>query len=552
MAEDRAEIRFGASGTEDVVSAVGRIKDSMSGLEGSITGGVGKAVGAVAGQLGAMAQTALHVATALGTINIAAAVEQAKAFNEQIARMSVASGQSVADLNARFTDIRKAVGESEVVVEALASSLARVTYDFGGAIDAQKALGQEAIANGRSLAEYQQLGAVLATAGVAGKDTASVLGVLRAQAESLGVAGGPKAFLDQIMALGPALQQLSGGASAANTGFAAVLAGASNSPQMAGRVQQSVFGTMEAHAVGLSRTLGHDILDEYGHVKDPAAVAEELKANLSKRGYSERQKLIAFRNYFGNEAGSVMYHADLSKRAGGGTSSGASDAAENFVGMDEGQRRLLRLQNEANQRNSVGGLVDAQDAWGGLFSSHPMLGVVASAAAGAGIKGGMGWLGGLFGGGGAAAAGGATTAGTGGAFALSNFAANGAAAAGVGGAGTIAAAGLAALAGMFGQGAAVSSLGEDRDAMGAKWREEHAGIIAGEHHAAASRGANPLQRMIADLVARGADPKLAEATAKAMGNDLRSGAPLKVQVVSMNATPDQHLQRSRADGKGAQ
>jgi hypothetical protein len=330
---------------------------------------------------------------------------------------------------------------------------------------------------------------------------------------------------------------------------------------MAQRVQGATLGRIEGDAVAISRTLGYDILDEHGHVKDPGKVVDDLKNSLKRRGYSKQQQLIALRNYFGNEAGSELFHADTSPAARAKALASERDyiaamASESFVTMSEGQREALRLENAAKQREAVEPIVGFQDTWSSMFASHPVAGLVAGGALGsvgtAALRGAAGAIRGATAAAGSAAAGtSAAGAEIGNAYALSNFVANGAGSASAGG--SIFAPLAAIAAGIFGQGAVVSSLGEDRESMGEKWRKEHQGVINAEK-AAMFRGtapSDPLKSVISALVSQGADPKLAEATAKAIGSDLRSGGPLRVQLVNVN-TPDAEVRMSRAAGNGAQ
>jgi len=141
-------------------------------------------------------------------------------------------------------------------------------------------------------------------------DTEAQIGQVIAQADKLGTVGGPRALRDLFVGLGPALEQVSGemdkGREKARAFAAALTAGLN--PAQAQRVAGATFGGLQGNALNIQRTLGRDILDEHGHVKDPAKVLQDLSTKMKRRGMSEKSQLMAWRSDFGQEAGSELYY----------------------------------------------------------------------------------------------------------------------------------------------------------------------------------------------------------------------------------------------------
>src|SRR3954471_194510 len=106
---DRAEIRLGASGGEELVrladdlrgswtKAASSIGEAWNGVGGRITGAVGGALRAVGGQFAQFAQDAIRVATLAHNITLAGAVESARQFDDTLGRLVVSKGVQLADL----------------------------------------------------------------------------------------------------------------------------------------------------------------------------------------------------------------------------------------------------------------------------------------------------------------------------------------------------------------------------------------------------------------------------------------------------------------------
>src|SRR4051812_3686387 len=117
---DRAEVRLGATGAdeairaaEDVrgayVRAASGISDAWQGLGGRITGAVGGAIRSVGSSVSTLAQDSIRLATALGNVSLARAVEQARALDETVGRMAIGRGVQLADLGDKLTRASKGI-----------------------------------------------------------------------------------------------------------------------------------------------------------------------------------------------------------------------------------------------------------------------------------------------------------------------------------------------------------------------------------------------------------------------------------------------------------
>lgn len=415
---DRAEVRLGASGADDVIRtaedvraayerAADGVGNAWQNVGSKITGAVGGAIKSIGGSIGTLATDSIRLATAMGNISLARAVDSARQFDEQLGRITASRGIGLAELNTRLTATSKNILIGEPQIAAEARGIAALTGDFKGAMSAMKGLGEEAIATGRSADEMAPLGVVLKNVlGVSG-ETEEALGKIRAQADKLGTVGGAAMFERQIEALGGAMAGFDAKTERARdrlTAFAGVL-GRGLAPNVASKVQQQTLGALESSALEINRTLGRDILDENGNVQDPARVIRDLSESMKRRGMTGPRALRGWRRYLGNQAGSRVFnalqHGELSEDgiatlAGLRPSEDAHDAAGQFAGSKVGERLSVQLEHERAQRSVAEPLLDAQTSWGKAFSGHP----IASAAAGnlsaaAGMSGAK-WLSGKF------------------------------------------------------------------------------------------------------------------------------------------------------------
>lgn len=401
---DRAEVRLGATGADDVIRDAESIKSAYVGAAGAISdawkdmggrmGLVGSGIKAIGSSITTLTQDTIRLATAANNISLARAVDSARSFDDTLGRIVASKGVQLADLNTKLTATSKAILVGEPAIAAEARAISGLTGDFRGAMEAMQGLGEEAIATGRSADDMAPLGVVLKNVlGVAG-DTREELGKIRSQADALGNIGGAATFERQIEALGGVLEGFSAKTDSARnrlTAFAGVLAHGLT-PNVAGKVQQQTLGALEGSALEINRTLGRDILDENGNVGDPSKVIRDLAASMQRRGLTGQRALRGWRRYLGNQAGSRVYnalqHGELSEEAIGklanlGPSAEAHDKAAEFAASDPGHRLGVQLASERGMRGSwaTHAMLGAQTGWQDTFGGSP----IASGAAGMGL-----------------------------------------------------------------------------------------------------------------------------------------------------------------------
>ena len=413
---DDAKITIRADGSQAVTEA-GKIRQAMSGAAAATGTAFKTAGGEIKNLLGGIGRDALSAATSLNRVNFDSAIASAVEYKRTTAELAQASGRDVGVVRAQLEYLSNATGEGEQALQRYVKAVGDVTYSYAGAADAAKALGDEALASGRSIEEYKALGHALAEMGADGQDAEKVLANIRAQAQGLGTIGGPKALQDQLASLGDTVQQVDLDTDEAKRKFTALLGvlGAGQRPEQARRTQASVLSTLTGRAREVSRTVGYDILDEQGRVKDPTKVIADLKRDVAARGLSQKQQRQAFRDLFGNVEGSQVFNADIggqvAKVAALAPKSAAEDAAK-VRASEEFKRREAENRAERGKRELGEKAAPWQTRISNLIAEHPVAGTLAATYGGSVGKSllGAGWNA-LFGGGGGAAAGGGSGAG---------------------------------------------------------------------------------------------------------------------------------------------
>lgn len=183
MADERARVVAELTGGSAVASEAAKIDKALSSV-----GGVARTVG---GAVAGMAAETLRAVGVMQTINLAGAVEQAKALDLATARLGQSAGTSGTTLKATFDAVESKTLASSTAMTQFAASLGRVTYDSKGAVASVSALADEALATGRDLGDELPLAVALRGMGVdAERLTGSLVASaiwLRASAPSAGL-----------------------------------------------------------------------------------------------------------------------------------------------------------------------------------------------------------------------------------------------------------------------------------------------------------------------------------------------------------------------------
>lgn len=236
--------------------------------------------------------------------------EKAKTFSE---RTAITARQVRASLGEMRMDLR--VNEQTTLQSADAQQdyLAAVEQSTYGGADAAKSLetvAQAATLMGRKAADMAPFAASIQTLYGHSEDVGVKLEELVAKADRLSVNGGPKALLDTVAALRPALANVSQEAGVAGDkllAMAAVLQGRMR-PGQAQAVTSGAVGMIQGRWMDIERTLGHQVLDKDGNVADPVQTIKEIRAVADKKyGKGEsRAKRFAMLNEFGPQLGSAI------------------------------------------------------------------------------------------------------------------------------------------------------------------------------------------------------------------------------------------------------
>ena len=375
-AEAAAAAEATRSGWVRAAEDIGNAWDKAGGKLKSLGGSAIREVGA---EVSKLATDAIRLGMAFQNLNLAGAVSSAKQFDDAMDRIVVSKRVGMAELSGEFRKTSDAIMVGERAIAAQSSALARLTGDFKGAVAAQKGLGEEALATGRTSEEMIPFGAVLKNVLNVAGDTSDAIGVIRAQARDMATTGGPAALEAQLVSLSGAMSHFSAKTEEQRnrlTGLVAVL-GKGQTPEVAQRTAASVLGTLDSNWEAVNRTVGYDAYDENGHAKDPARLLSEIRARSKMGGASRSEQLRRTRRTFGLEAGSILFNADLSQvdALAHASSDGSShQAAVDFAGSTSGQRETREIQNERAMRDHAHSLLAVQDALGSALSGSPLLG----------------------------------------------------------------------------------------------------------------------------------------------------------------------------------
>lgn len=346
----------------------------------------------LASSVGGAAQTVVHdlaqVALAAGKVSFSSQHAQVREFEAATARFAVSAHADLGRVRAEAEATGTAIGKRPAEVVAWATSVKDLTYNADYAAKSMRGMAALAAETGRGVEAYQGLAVELGTVGKVAGDTTHVLGVMHAQADKVGTAGGIAAFADQIEGLTETISHFrttSEADFARISGLAAEL-GKGLSPAASRRVQQTAIGSLAADPVGWSRYLGRDITDEHGQVKDPAKVLEQI-VSKAKRTFGKDSKRVLMLN-FGAETGAALANADFKRAAelsGLAPSGKSQQALAAFKATDAGKREVAEAELAKSSRELLGSssaLGRAADALQRFAANHPVASTFATTAAG--------------------------------------------------------------------------------------------------------------------------------------------------------------------------
>ncbi len=382
MAGKDAEIEVGANLSE-VERAAKQAKAVWAGVAGEITA----SLRAVTGELA-------NVALAQGKVNFSQQHGQVRELEATTARFAIAYNRDLESVRATTEAVGVAIGKRPREVAAWTSEVQRLTY---GTMDATKAIASMsalAAATGRDVGDYKDLAAQLGQIGVKGEDVADVIGTIKAQSEELKTVGGVAALADQFTAASDAVTRLSGHGKDAALQLSALFGtlGKGLDPAAQARVGTQAIGMLTSDPRRWERFLGRNILDEQGHVQDPARVYQEIFQKARREfGGGQTLRNVMIEN-FGPELGMSILNAgktgrfdQVGKLAALAPSTSLAESQRKLLATDAGQRSVAEAQLEVSARNLLGSstaLGRAADALQKFASENPVTSTVLSTTAG--------------------------------------------------------------------------------------------------------------------------------------------------------------------------
>lgn len=385
--EKDAKISVGVEGLEDVIKAAQQSKDAWTRAAGDIAGGVQSAGKAIQSSFNSIVDTAVKAATAIAVFDFTKEIAGARRFREETSRLAIASGQDLGALGDRFHAVGVRILATPDAVGAFSKSLGRATYDIKGATSATVGLGLEALNTGKSLEEMQPLGAVLHNSlGVVG-DTTHALGEMRGVLEAIGSDRPLLALHDELVALGPLIDQMGIKTEAGRRGLEALggsITGISEANRL--RVKGTLLQSVISDPRGYERLLGEKhgaFTDKHGHVKDgmmPQILERTRDRIMRMAGGDEQLARYIAGNTLGREAGNELFNIDFKKErtAAGAEAKAIPEAAKNLAAFKALQTQLAA---DAQKRKAAEALLPYLDKAQKFVGEHMGLALVGGAVA---------------------------------------------------------------------------------------------------------------------------------------------------------------------------
>lgn len=322
-------------------------------------------------------------------------------YARAVTRTSIATGQSLEDLRAKYQNLSRTNAVMPQQIDAWARSVGRLTYDLKGAQDSFTSAHRAALAFGESDQEQVPFAVYLKQVKNEAGDTTMAVGRLFAMAEKLGTVGGPRALRDSFVQMGAQVDRLisrKGHARADVEGLQALIAHDAT-PAQARRIMSGVLGFWGSQTLNIQRTLGRRILDSEGHITDLPGQMQELFAlnqrPVSKggRGMSDERLWSSLLADYGEEAGAWLFKAFKSgrlKQLAGLRALGDSDtpieAARAYRQSKIGKIESKRIAIFEEQMPIAEAMFDASAFLAPTIAQHPFLAGIVAFAAQHGIK----------------------------------------------------------------------------------------------------------------------------------------------------------------------
>lgn len=387
--EKDARVTVGVDGVDDVARAADRAIAPWE-RAGKVAGEAFKGfAGAVSSAVQGVVSDLAHVVTVGNSISFANAIQSAHAFEDSTTKIAIAAGRDIRSVGDAFDGLAAKTGVKPEFAEAWSAAVGKVTGDVEQAAQSFEAMQAEAMKNGRSVDEYQQLAEALDRVHMGGGKAKESLGTIRAEADQFGA----KAALveDSFVHLSGVISQMSikGQEDLGKVGALLSSFGGKNVNQKEREEGlSSTLGFFQANAGQVARRfLGKNegqFYDENGNL-DTIRLAHETQQKLVKRYGREGAIRHAANSLGGRKAATEFINTDFDAIEGAGKiapSSAAAKALQRYTESDAGKRALDDIKRDKNLRGVVGPDTPAGDANNALshFSAeHPILGYLGEA-----------------------------------------------------------------------------------------------------------------------------------------------------------------------------
>ncbi len=249
-------------------------------------------------------------------VDFSDATDKQRALEDSSTRLAFQTGENYQFIYEQARDLSDGIGESMDHILGATKSFADLTYSGAGTMEVMGKLGEVADQSGRKIGEIVPIAVAVGKAfGTSGKEIETSFRSMDNISQTVGNAGGLRAFQDTIVAISPQLEHYSMATQDAKDktlAFIGIL-GKGLSASQAKQVGAQAAGRLPGiDAYQLSKALGYDVLDEHGHMKPMDQVYKDLKKLAFKKyGKGSKTALWALRGALGNELGSEVFHKDL-------------------------------------------------------------------------------------------------------------------------------------------------------------------------------------------------------------------------------------------------
>lgn len=403
--EKDAKVTLGAEGAEEVARAADRAMRPWQTAIQNVKTGMTSMGTAVGDTIKSVSSDITRGITAFAAFDFAGRIPSVIQYREEVARLSVVAGKSSQELREHFAKQEAATMQARSSNEQFSRSFGRLTYNYSDATKAAGALADEAIAANRSIGEMSGIGKVIVETTGSIDNAAGALGRMRAQADALGVKGGPDALRDQVEALSNAISDMAVHSEKDLGKVTARFAemGAGLNPHQQSRVNQQLSSGIMGRGLAADYWYrytgalkpGESVFDKEGHWRtDVDMYAMEQKAYLKMAHGNKRLAQQYATSQYGPEAAAQLFQYDPKRAATAGEfgdNTSAKRIADMYRTSEEGKRHLAQIQARGKQEDVAGEALPLVDKVLDFARESPVLAGIGALVGPGLVNQGIGW-----------------------------------------------------------------------------------------------------------------------------------------------------------------